>query len=199
MAVIHRAALEMAPVRENLFAGLFVCQSHRESLIAIAVQIAVVQRETSRPSEADGVANEVIAAQVPFDVVEKMIRLPAIAFVKRVFKLRVAVPFGEELQGGPRPPLEARGDRGTVPAQITRVGPRDVTTFDPVAGEFAEEIVRARSMRRLAAGNHRELPGPAVIVERDRPQPAFLAPTQRPVGRASERPLFIQVQKATLR
>src|SRR5580698_6429412 len=89
MPVIHRTAFEVAAIGKDLLAGLVAGELSR--LREPRRSVGTVE-EAARPGQSHGVANEVIAPQIPFDIVRKMMGLPPQAREQSLGKFRMGRP-----------------------------------------------------------------------------------------------------------
>src|SRR5580704_1273259 len=193
MPVVHWAPLEVSPVRENLFAGL--SDRKIKGLIPPANRDLSVKK-TRRPGQANGIANEMIAPQIPLDIPTQMFGLLPETRMKSLGERRLGRPPARtELQRRSRPPANSRGNCIGVPGQVPSTGLVEIATLDPVADQIAKKLGRHRGTWILRRGDLREFPGPMVIMQRDCPEPAVIAWPQQPVWRPTQHPFFIQVLK----
>ena len=195
--MVHRAPLEVSSVGKDLFGRL--TERKCRGLLEPSPGVGPIQ-ETAGPRQADRIAHEMIAPQVPFYVVCEVIGLTPKAREEALAKLRIRRPPGRtESHRRSRPPAEARCDRVGIPCQLPSTRVREVAAIDPVSDVFFVESARLRRARAVCRDNSGEFPCPRVIVQRHRPKSAVIARTEQPIRRPAERPFFVEMAKDSLR
>src|ERR1700678_34831 len=131
MPVVHRAALEVPPVRENLFPGL--SERKANGLIPPEIRDRSI-KEAPRAGQANGIANEMIAPQIPLDIPTQMCGLLPETRMKSLGERRlIRPPARTKHQRRSHPPADSRGNCIRVPGEVPSARLVEIAPLDPVA------------------------------------------------------------------
>ena len=136
--VIHRAALEVSAVAQDLFANLIGGKRRgRPSQCGACGPL----EKSARPRQADRVAQQMIAPQVPFDVAGQVVRLPPEARKKSTAKVDHAGPPRRSQQAGPSESTSRCGWRSRKRSRQEGCSRgREVAAIDPSGKVFREQL-----------------------------------------------------------